>query len=65
MNSRKSVTFADKAELSDVTPEKTNDIETKEQTDNDSVGSNIRIDEPFSTDDKVLDEKKSIDEEKE
>ena len=65
MNSKKSVTFADKIEPSDIASEKTNETSTKEQTDNDSVGSNIRIDEPFSTDDKVLDEKKSIDEEKE
>ena len=65
MNSRKSVTFADKIEPSDITSEKIDETSTKEQTDNDSVGSNIRIDESFSTDDKVLDEKKSIDEEKE
>ena len=55
MNSRKSVTFADKIELSDVTPEKTNDIETKEQTED--KGLNETVDS--------VDEKKSNDEEKE
>ena len=55
MNSRKSVTFADKAELSDVTPEKTNDIETKEQTEDNELNKTVDS----------VDEKKSIDEEKE
>ena len=55
MNSRKSVTFADKIELSDVTTEKTNDIETKEQTED--KGLNETVDS--------VDEKKSNDEEKE
>ena len=55
MNSRKSVTFADKIELSDVNPEKTNDIETKKQTED--KGLNETVDS--------VDEKKSINEEKE
>jgi len=74
MNSRKSVTFADKIELSDTTPEKTNDIETNEQTEDKELNENVdSVDETNEqTEDKELnenvdsvDEKKSINEEKE
>jgi len=55
MNSRKSVTFANKIELSDTTSEKTDEANTKEQTD----------DKVLDQNENTVDEKKSIDEEKE
>ena len=55
MNSRKSVTFADKIESTDTVSEKTNDIKTKEQIEGKEL---TEIDD-------ASDGKKSIDEEKE
>ena len=57
MNSRKSVTFADKPESAEITSEKSSDIESKEQTENTEVGNWSGIDES-------VDEKKSMDEKK-
>jgi len=55
MNSRKSVTFADKIESQDTALEKTDEINTEEQTN----------DKTLDQDENTIDEKKSNDEEKE